>query len=71
MPILRKSEIEYLKTKFDTISSFIDFEGKLPRIQTLDGFTQIPQGYNGADANRFIDEEMIKFVYLKDLGYGK
>ncbi|MDF2646501.1 MAG: hypothetical protein K0Q73_2306 [Paenibacillus sp.] len=60
-----RPETEYLKTKFAGVAANIDFEAKLPRIQTLDGFIQSPQGYNSADTNRYIEEEMIKFVYGK------
>lgn len=60
-----RPETEYLKTKFANISSYIDFEDQLPRIETLDGFIEFPDGYNNADAARFIEEELIKFVYSK------
>lgn len=60
-----RPETEYLKTKFSNLATFIDFEAGLPRIQTLDGFVSSPQGYNPADANRLIEEEMIKFIYGK------
>lgn len=68
-----RPETEYLKTKFSNLATFIDFEAGLPRIQTLDGFVSSPQGYNPADANRFIEEEMIKFIYgkAKIEGYDK
>ncbi|GAA3408618.1 extracellular solute-binding protein [Paenibacillus hodogayensis] len=60
-----RPEIEYLKTKFDKQAGYVDFEAKLPRINTLDAFVDKPQGYNAADAARFIEEEMIKFAYGK------
>ncbi|WP_223069783.1 extracellular solute-binding protein [Paenibacillus caui] len=61
-----RQETEYLKTKFTAQAKSIEFEAGLPRIETLDGFVQSPQGYNAADAGRFIEEEMIKFVYGKN-----
>lgn len=60
-----RQETEYLKVKFPTITSYIDFEASLPRIKTLDGFIQNPAGYNAADAIRYIEEETFKFVYGK------
>lgn len=60
-----RPETEYLKTKFSNVSAQIDFEANLPRLKTVDGFVQMPQGYNAADANRFIEEEMIKFIFGK------
>ncbi|WP_334077599.1 extracellular solute-binding protein [Paenibacillus sanfengchensis] len=60
-----REETEYLKTKFAGQAEYIEFEANLPRIQTLDGYVQSPPGYNAADANRFVEEEMIKFVYGK------
>lgn len=60
-----REETEYLKTKFAAQAEYIEFEANLPRIQTLDGYVQSPPGYNAADANRFVEEEMIKFVYGK------
>lgn len=61
-----RPETEYLKTKFADLVEYIDFEASIPRIETLDGFVQSPAGYNPADANRFIEEEMIKFIYGKN-----
>ncbi|SDL24792.1 extracellular solute-binding protein [Paenibacillus jilunlii] len=68
-----RPETDYLKSKFSNLAAYIDFEANLPRIQTLDGFVTSPPGYNPADANRFIEEEMIKFVYGKAKidNYGK
>lgn len=60
-----RQETEYLKVKFPDITSYIDFEANLPRIKTLDGFVQNPQGFNPADATRFIEEETFKFIYGK------
>ncbi|GGF59243.1 putative ABC transporter peptide-binding protein YtcQ [Paenibacillus albidus] len=61
-----REETDYLKTKFTVLATYIDFEANMPRIETLDGFVQSPAGYNAADANRFIEEEMIKFIYGKN-----
>jgi len=61
-----RPETEYLKTKFSNLVEYIDFEAAVPRIDTLDGFVKSPADYNPADANRFIEEEMIKFVFGKN-----
>ncbi|MBB6695534.1 extracellular solute-binding protein [Cohnella xylanilytica] len=61
-----RPETEYLKTKFADLVDYIEFEASLPRIETLDGFVLSPAGYNPADANRFIEEEMIKFAFGKN-----
>ncbi|WP_240353787.1 extracellular solute-binding protein [Cohnella algarum] len=61
-----RPETEYLKTKFADLVEYIDFEAAIPRMETLDGFVQSPAGYNPADANRYIEEEMIKFVFGKN-----
>ncbi|NGP44599.1 extracellular solute-binding protein [Bacillaceae bacterium SIJ1] len=60
-----RPEKEYLKTKFAAQTEYIEFADKRPRIEALDGFVDIPQGYNPADAERFAEEEIIKFVYGK------
>ncbi|WP_018751145.1 extracellular solute-binding protein [Paenibacillus sanguinis] len=60
-----REETDYLKTKFSNISEYIDFEAELPRIENLDGFVEYPPGYNNADAARYIEEELIKFIYGK------
>lgn len=58
-------EAEYLKIKFPAAASYIDYEVNLPRIKTLDAYVMNPTGYNAADANRYIEEELFKFVYGK------
>ncbi|MGG1517878.1 extracellular solute-binding protein [Paenibacillus oryzisoli] len=60
-----RPEQEYLKVKFASQVKYIDFANKQPRIETLNGFIDAPNGYNAADANRFIEEEISKFVYSK------
>lgn len=60
-----RPEMEYLQAKFAAQSSFIAFSNDQPRIQALNGFTDNPEGYNAADANRYIEEEFAKFIYNK------
>ncbi|WP_409341981.1 extracellular solute-binding protein [Paenibacillus sp. MBLB4367] len=60
-----RPEMTYLQTKFAPQAAFIEFANKQPRKQTLNGFLTVPDGYNSADANRFQEEELVKFIYNK------
>ncbi|MFC5650168.1 extracellular solute-binding protein [Paenibacillus solisilvae] len=60
-----RPEMEYLQAKFARQSDAIAFANDQPRIQSLNGFVDNPDGYNPADANRYIEEEIAKFVYNK------
>ncbi|WP_019535790.1 extracellular solute-binding protein [Paenibacillus ginsengihumi] len=58
-----RPEREYLKVKFKNQADYIEFASHLPRIEVLNGFVSYPEGYNPADANRYLEEEFTKFVY--------
>lgn len=58
-----RPEVEYLKVKFADQAEYIDFASTLPRIEVLNGFLSYPEGYNPADADRYLEEEFTKFVY--------
>ncbi|GBF74349.1 ABC transporter substrate-binding protein [Paenibacillus sp. 598K] len=58
-----RPEVEYLKVKFASQGQYIDFASELPRIEVLNGFLTYPEGYNPADADRYLEEEFTKFVY--------
>ncbi|WNR46914.1 extracellular solute-binding protein [Paenibacillus roseipurpureus] len=60
-----RPEQAYLSVKFAPQVKYIDFANKQPRIQVLNGFLTYPDGYNAADASRFVEEEITKFVYGK------
>ncbi|HZG87758.1 extracellular solute-binding protein [Paenibacillus sp.] len=60
-----RPEMEYLQAKFAKQAEFIEFANDQPRIQSLNGFIDTPEGFNGADAYRFIEEELAKFIYGK------
>jgi putative aldouronate transport system substrate-binding protein len=60
-----RPELSYLQTKFPGQASYIDFEAKLPRLPVVDKLVDLPSGYNKADADRFIQEEVTKFIYGK------
>lgn len=63
--ITGRPEKEYMVTKFPGQAPYIDLEMNLPRLTTLDGFVQPSPGYNKADANRFIAEELTKIIFGK------
>lgn len=60
-----RPEMEYLMVKFAQQAEYIEFANSQPRIQTLNGFVDNPDGYNAADANRYAEEELVKFIYGK------
>nr|WP_271754153.1 extracellular solute-binding protein [Cohnella sp. JJ-181] len=64
-----RPEMSYLQTKFVPQAEFIKFANNQPRIQTLNGFVDMPEGYVASDADRYIKEELAKFAYgQRDLG---
>lgn len=60
-----RPELEYLSVKFAPQKQYIEFANNQPRIKTLNGFVSIPDGYNPTDADRYIKEEITKFIYNK------
>lgn len=58
-----RPEMEYLQVKFQRQADYIEFASTHPRIEVLNGFVNYPEGYNPADANRYLEEEFTKFVY--------
>lgn len=60
-----RPEMEYLQAKFAAQSAAIEFANDQPRIEALNGFVDNPEGYNPADANRYMEEEIAKFIYDK------
>ncbi|WP_208629863.1 extracellular solute-binding protein [Paenibacillus ferrarius] len=60
-----RPELEYLSARFVNQASYIDFTSKQPRIQAVNGYLDIPSGYNPAEADRYGTEEIIKFLYGK------
>lgn len=56
---------EYLAAKFGYIQEQIDFAIDQPRLEVYDSLVTLPEGFNPADANRYAEEEMIKFIYGK------
>jgi putative aldouronate transport system substrate-binding protein len=56
---------EYLEVKFPNQAKDIDFALKIPRIKTFDSSVVPPAGFNLADAGRYAEEELVKFIYGK------
>jgi len=64
-----RPEMEYLQAKFAKQAAYIEFSNNQPRIQALNGFIDLPEGFVASDADRYIEEELAKFAYGKrDLG---
>ncbi|MFC3797972.1 extracellular solute-binding protein [Cohnella sp. GCM10012308] len=64
-----RPEMAYLQSKFVPQAAFIKFANDQPRIQTLNGFVDLPEDYVASDADRYIKEELAKFAYgQRDLG---
>lgn len=60
-----RPEMQYLTVKFAPQIKLIDFASKQPRLQSVNGFIDAPNGFNAADANRYMEEEFSKFIYGK------
>lgn len=57
-----RPEEPYLKTKFASQAPYIEFAANVPRMDIYNGFIVQPDGYNSADADRYIAEELVKFI---------
>lgn len=60
-----RPEMEYLNVKFSKQAEYIKFANDQPRIKALTGFVDNPPGFNGGDADRYMEEEIAKFAYGK------
>lgn len=60
-----RPEAEYLAAKFDYAAAIIDQSSKLNRQMLYNGFIDLPGGYNGADAYRYINDLAMQIVYGK------
>ncbi|WP_063795741.1 extracellular solute-binding protein [Paenibacillus sp. Soil750] len=60
-----RPELSYLKTKFPAQASYIEIEANLPRLPVADKMIDLPSGYNKADVDTFVQEEITKFIYGK------
>ncbi|UKS26906.1 extracellular solute-binding protein [Paenibacillus sp. HWE-109] len=60
-----RPEQQYLSTKFPASADWIKKSVELPRITILNGFIDLPEGFQAADVRRYIEEEFLKFEYGK------
>ena len=61
-----RNEQHYLQTRFYYVKDDIEFAIEQPRIHALNGYIyHFPPNYNRADADRYIMEELVKFIYGK------
>lgn len=63
--IMGRPEQEYLLTKFAKQSAQIQAASSKPRFNVYNGFIDTPQTVNLADAQRFMNDELLKFVFGK------
>lgn len=59
------NEMEYLHTKFSSLTRHIEFVANQAKAKHYNSFVIAPSGYNVSDADRFIEEEIVKFMYGK------
>jgi putative aldouronate transport system substrate-binding protein len=58
-----RNEEDYFKVKFAKQATYIDFEQKVPRLTIYSSLISTPDGYTASDADTYINEEMVKFIY--------
>ncbi len=63
--LVGRPELDYLKVKFAKQSKDIETGINQPRIPVYNSFISIPDGFNGADADKYAQEEVTKFAYGK------
>ncbi|MDF2923506.1 MAG: transporter substrate-binding protein [Paenibacillaceae bacterium] len=56
---------EYLAARFPNLAKEIEFAIKTPRLKQFNSSVIAPDGFNKADADRYSQEELVKFVYGK------
>jgi putative aldouronate transport system substrate-binding protein len=56
---------DFLSGKYPNLKPYIDYLDQVKLIKTYNGLVTAPPGFNLADANRFKDEELLKFFYGK------
>lgn len=63
--VIGRNEKEYLNTKFPKQASFINQAFAMPELKTLNQLLDKPEDYTATDAERYMQEEMLKFFYSK------
>jgi len=60
-----RDEMVYLKTKFAAVEAEYTFANNMPRLDVYNSYVESPEGFVAADATRYIEEELYKFIYGK------
>ncbi|MBD2847595.1 extracellular solute-binding protein [Paenibacillus sp. IB182496] len=60
-----RDEMVYLKSKFPNQEAAYTFANEMPLLPVYNSFVDNPEGYNAADASRYMEEELYKFLYGK------
>ncbi|MDD9265588.1 extracellular solute-binding protein [Paenibacillus sp. GCM10023248] len=60
-----RDEMVYLRTKFPKQEPYFTYAMNQPRLEVLDSFIDPPADYVPDEANRYITEELYKFIYGK------
>lgn len=63
--LIGRNEKEYLNTKFPKQASYINQSLAMPELKTVNQLLDKPENYSATDAERYMQEEMLKFFYSK------
>ncbi|MDF2926364.1 MAG: transporter substrate-binding protein [Paenibacillaceae bacterium] len=63
--LIGRNEKEYLNTKFPKQASYINQAFAMPEMKTVNQLIDKPADYTATDAERYMQEEMLKFFYSK------
>lgn len=61
-----RPEKEYLMTKFPAQAQYIEKNDQIKKLDSYSSYVTLPAGYNAADADRFKQEELLKFYLGKN-----
>jgi putative aldouronate transport system substrate-binding protein len=64
--LLGRDDQSYLTIKFPELKPYIDFSFADPHKEVYTSGVVPPEGFNLSDANRFIQEALLKFIYGKE-----
>ncbi len=60
-----RNDYDYLKARFPNQIEYIEFAKAQPRKEVINSAAHAPEGYNKADADKYINEEILKFMFNK------
>lgn len=63
--ICYRDDNEYMKTKFPECTQYIDFAQKEKRLENYNTAVDTPEGFHKEDLDKYISDNMIKFIYGK------